>query len=100
MHVATADRVVVHNISRYLDELQQTSMPVLKPDRRAPLRPTVRQLRILHLMAYGLTDEKIASELRVTSRTVRTDVGALYTMFDVHSRFELGVAYSRWMAGH
>ncbi|KNX36583.1 hypothetical protein VV01_04525 [Luteipulveratus halotolerans] len=100
MHVVTADRVVVRNISLYLDELQQTSMPVLTPDRRAPLRPTVRQLRILHLMTYGLTDEKIASELTVTSRTVRNDVNALYTMFDVHSRFELGVAYTRWMAGH
>ena len=97
--VVTGDPTVVADALRYIDGAQQMSMPVLPKDRRAPLRPTLRQLRILHLMAYGLTDEKVASELRVTSRTVRNDVGALYVMFDVHSRFELGIAYRDWIAG-
>ncbi|KNX36582.1 hypothetical protein VV01_04520 [Luteipulveratus halotolerans] len=99
MSIVSSDSRVVGHSLRYLDSIQATSMPMFVKDRRAPLRPTVRQLRILHLMAYGLTDEKVASELKVTSRTVRNDVAALYTMFDVHSRFELGIAYRDWIAG-
>ncbi|MDE9365889.1 LuxR C-terminal-related transcriptional regulator [Luteipulveratus sp. YIM 133132] len=99
VYVVTADREVVQNVARHLQHVQDTSRPVLPRDRRRNLRPTLRQLRILHLMTYGLTDEKIAAALKVTSRTVRNDVRSLYVMFEVQSRFELGGAYTRWMAG-
>ncbi|MDE9365887.1 LuxR C-terminal-related transcriptional regulator [Luteipulveratus sp. YIM 133132] len=97
--VLSTDPVVVRNVRTLINRVQQASRPVLPRDRRRDLRPTLRQLRILHLMSYGLTDEKIAAELLVTSRTVRNDVAGLYVMFEVQSRFELGAAHSRWMAG-
>ncbi|MDF8265079.1 helix-turn-helix transcriptional regulator [Luteipulveratus flavus] len=98
-HLLTVDRRVIANVQTYIDSIAFTSRPVLPRDRRRNLRPTLRQLRILHLMSYGLTDEKIAAELKVTSRTVRNDVRSLYVMFEVQSRFELGAAYTRWVAG-
>ncbi|MDF8265080.1 helix-turn-helix transcriptional regulator [Luteipulveratus sp. YIM 133296] len=98
--VLVTDHVVLSNLRQVFKGIMPVSKPVLPRDRRRDLRPTLRQLRILHLMSYGLTDEKIAAELKVTSRTVRNDVAGLNAMFEVQSRFELGAAYSRWMAGH
>ncbi|WP_169787723.1 LuxR C-terminal-related transcriptional regulator [Luteipulveratus mongoliensis] len=99
-YIVTADRVVVQNVVTLIDRIVASSMPVQLRDRRRPLKPTLRQLRILHLMTYGMTDEKIASELKITSRTIRSAVADLYTMFEVQSRFELGIAYQRWVNGH
>ncbi|MDE9365888.1 LuxR C-terminal-related transcriptional regulator [Luteipulveratus sp. YIM 133132] len=97
--VVTSDRIAARHARAFVAAAQQTSRPVLPRDRRRDLRPTLRQLRILHLMSYGLTDEKIAAELTVTSRTVRNDVAGLYVMFEVQSRFELGAAYRGWFDG-
>ncbi|AKU17568.1 hypothetical protein VV02_19825 [Luteipulveratus mongoliensis] len=98
--VVVVDRQTTNLARSYIRGARETSMPVQFRDRRRALKPTLRQLRILHLMTYGMTDEKIASELKITSRTVRSAVADLYTMFEVQSRFELGIAYRRWMDGH
>lgn len=97
--VAATDSVVVQNTRRYLSSLSETSLPLSSRSRDSSVALTRRQGRVLSLMADGLTDDKIAHALKVTSRTVRADVSALYLMFDVHSRFELGIAFSHWLAG-
>lgn len=97
--VASTDRRVVQNIQAYQGALLQVSLPLTAQAREQSISPSRRQLRVLALMAKGLTDDKIAAALNVTSRTVRADVATLYTMFNVRSRFELGIAFSRWLTG-
>ncbi|AKU15003.1 LuxR C-terminal-related transcriptional regulator [Luteipulveratus mongoliensis] len=57
---------------------------------------STRQAMVLELLAADLIDEVIARKLRVTSRTIRKEVAALYLHFGVQSRFSLGIAYSQW----
>jgi DNA-binding CsgD family transcriptional regulator len=49
-------------------------------------------LRILQLMAGGLTDKAIAERLGIAERTCREHVSALYRQFGVRSRFQAGAA--------
>lgn len=96
--VAATDRRVLSAAKRYVDLLAELSVPVQPAWRQAGIDPTHRQTRIMALMARGLTDDAIGRELEVTSRTVRSDVARLSDAFEVNSRFELGLAWSRWLS--
>ncbi|WP_168207438.1 helix-turn-helix transcriptional regulator [Microlunatus elymi] len=98
MLVTTAKNAVLE-AERYLDSLMATSVP-LQPNWRDPsIRLTRRQLQILRLIAGDLTDERIAKELQLSQRQIRAEISALYQVFNVHSRFGLGLAYGSWAAG-
>lgn len=49
---------------------------------------TPREREVLELLAGGLADKEIASELQLSPNTVRNHVAALYSKIDVHSRGE------------
>lgn len=50
------------------------------------------RLRILQLLAEGLTDKAVAARLGIAERTCREHVAALYNHLKVRSRFQAGVA--------
>jgi DNA-binding CsgD family transcriptional regulator len=50
------------------------------------------RLRILQLLAEGLTDKTVAARLGISERTCREHVAALYNQLKVRSRFQAGVA--------
>ncbi len=51
-----------------------------------PLSP--QELRVLRLLAAGLTNAEIAQELVVSTNTVKTQVKSIYRKLDVRSRDE------------
>ena len=53
-----------------------------------------RQGQILTLAAAGLSDPEIASRLRVSYRTVRTQLERLFARYDLHTRT---AAVSAWL---
>ncbi|WP_427891698.1 helix-turn-helix domain-containing protein [Kribbella sp. GL6] len=55
----------------------------------------LRPRRIVALLADGLTDQAIASELGVTDRTVRREVALLCRVLQVDGRFQLGLEIAR-----
>ncbi len=64
-------------------------------DDRAPtarrLRLTTVQARVLHRLATGVTDEVVARELDISTRTVQRHVTQIMGMVGVRSRLELGL---------
>ncbi|WP_109509563.1 LuxR C-terminal-related transcriptional regulator [Nocardioides speluncae] len=96
--IAITDLRVVAVARRYVDQLAELSVPVRPTWRQAGIDPTRRQVRIMALMARGYTDEAIGRELDVTCRTIRADVARLSAAFEVGSRFELGLAWARWLS--
>lgn len=57
-----------------------------------PVELTARELRILELLAEGLSDGAIAATLGLSVRTIRTDVAAAMQTLGANTRFELGYA--------
>lgn len=96
--VAATDRQVLSAAKRYVDQLAELSVPVQPAWRQVGIDPTHRQVRMMALMARGLTDEAVGRELDVTSRTVRSEVARLADAFEVSSRFELGLVWARWLS--
>lgn len=79
------------------------------PPKRHPYRRTVRaepssdvltarQRAVAELLAAGAIDDAIARALRISGRTVRSDVAAIMSAFDAGSRFQAGVRYAGWRA--
>lgn len=58
---------------------------------------TPRELEVLSLMALGMSNDQIASELTITEGTVKNHVSSLYTKLGVNSRAE-AVAWA-WKNG-
>ncbi|TWP39003.1 helix-turn-helix transcriptional regulator [Leekyejoonella antrihumi] len=97
--VISTQRRFVGACIRYCETATSMGRPVQPTWRDPRIAPTVRQLRILRLLASGETDTATGSKLGLSDRLVRREVSGLYAMFNVQSRFELGVAYSTWLAG-
>lgn len=53
---------------------------------RVPTRLSVRQVRILELMAEGMTNDQIAHKIAFSASTVRQESMAIYRFLDVASR--------------
>jgi DNA-binding NarL/FixJ family response regulator len=51
-----------------------------------PRRLTQRELEVLHLVAYGETDQRIADRLYVSRRTINCHVANILAKLDVPSR--------------
>lgn len=93
------DREAVTAANRYLDGLREIAVAWQPNWRRDDVRPTVRQQRIMALLVCGATDEVVAKQLGLTSRTIRTEVAALAAQLGVTGRLELGMAYAAWLDG-
>ena len=57
------------------------------PDGRPPL--STRQLEVAHLVAQGVTDERIGRELHVSPRTIPADIRAVCALVGAASRAEM-----------
>lgn len=97
--LVTTDKAALRAAQRYVATILPTSTPLQPCWRNDLIRPTYRQLTLLHLMAHNLTDESIATEMGLSDRQIRAEVSSLYQTFAVHSRFSLGVAYASWNSG-
>ena len=86
--LVTRDRDAVAYVGLLLSQLMARAVPL---QRKTPVVLTPRQRAIVTLLAAGLTDEAIARRTGVTDRTVRRSIAELLEMFDVSSRFALGV---------
>ncbi|HEX5314605.1 MAG TPA: helix-turn-helix domain-containing protein [Gammaproteobacteria bacterium] len=79
--------------------LWERSSPIALADRASaqtdamtpPLPPGAQEL--LSLMAAGLNDKKIASELRISASTLNRRIGEIMKLLDARSRFQTG-----WLA--
>ena len=59
------------------------------PVPKAPAYPdglTAREVEVLRLVAQGLTNEQVAEQLVISSRTVNTHLTAIYRKIGVSSR--------------
>jgi DNA-binding CsgD family transcriptional regulator len=70
--------------------------------RATPKRPergweslTPTELRVVELVASGLTNPKVAAELYVSPRTIETHLGHVFAKLDLTSRVELAGAWAR-----
>jgi LuxR family maltose regulon positive regulatory protein len=56
---------------------------------------TDKELRVLNLLAGGLTDTEMAQEVGVSASTVRTHKRSIYSKLDVHNRMQAVLAARR-----
>ncbi|HUG28877.1 MAG TPA: LuxR C-terminal-related transcriptional regulator [Gemmatimonadales bacterium] len=56
---------------------------------------TPRQRQVIHLVAEGLTNKEIASQLNIAVHTVKTHVHTVLTTLRLRSRLELAVLVYR-----
>lgn len=89
------------------EDLWRRSLPLTLPEpgQRAgtghlPDRPTDDELRLLNLLATGITDDAIAKHLGVSHRTVQRRLRALLDRLDAETRFQAGLQANRrgWLA--
>ena len=97
--LVTTTRRTVRAAEDYVAALRARSTPLQPSWRNSAIAPTHRQLRILRLMAHDLTDERIATQVGLSERQIRSEVKKLYHLFNVTSRFSLGIAYDSWQTG-
>ncbi|OKI60835.1 hypothetical protein A6A27_28955 [Micromonospora sp. CB01531] len=74
-------------------ETQQQAVPIREVPGVLPL--TERQLEVAALLSRGAKDATIARRLRVSARTVTSDVGRLLDAFGVATRWEGGLVIGR-----
>jgi DNA-binding NarL/FixJ family response regulator len=89
------------------EDLWRRSLPLTLPDLArqmsdpgSPDRPTQEELRLLNLLATGITDDAIAKHLGVSHRTVQRRLRALLDRLDAETRFQAGLQAGRrgWLA--
>jgi DNA-binding NarL/FixJ family response regulator len=77
--------------------LARSSLPSGTED--APL--TGREIQVLQLLADGLSQDAIAKELFISSKTVSTHIQRILTKLDVHSRTQaVALAYRQRLVRH
>ncbi|MDH6711394.1 DNA-binding NarL/FixJ family response regulator [Kitasatospora sp. MAA19] len=59
-----------------------------------------RELEVLHLVADGMTNRKIGSELGITERTAREHVARILLKLGIQSRVEAAVIATKWQLKH
>lgn len=55
---------------------------------------TARQRRILQMLADGHSDESIARQLGLSSRSIRAEVATIRGALNAESRFQIGMRYA------
>lgn len=86
------------------EDLWRRSLPLALPESAPPTadpeRPTQEELRLLNLLAMGITDDAIAKHLGVSHRTVQRRLRALLDRLDAETRFQAGLQASRrgWLS--
>lgn len=87
----TADPACLTAAMAYWRAVLDTSFPCSEaPECRPEL--TARQWQVMALMSADVPDERIADELGVSVRTVRTDIARVMAALGARSRFSLGRA--------
>ncbi|MCW3842752.1 helix-turn-helix transcriptional regulator [Micromonospora yasonensis] len=87
------DSDVVMAFCQLWRETQQQAVPIREAPGVLPL--TERQLQVAALLSRGAKDATIARRLRVSTRTVTSDVGRLLDAFGVATRWEGGLVMGR-----
>ena len=80
------------------ETLWRLSVPLHRPERELgnqPDQPPLRDRQVLMMLAGGATDETIARQLGVSSRTVERRVRALLDRLGANTRFQAGVQAAR-----
>lgn len=89
------------------EDLWRRSLPLTLPDLapqttdpRSPDQPTQEELRLLNLLATGITDDAIAKHLNVSYRTMQRRLRALLDRLDADTRFQAGLQANRrgWLS--
>ncbi|MGO3886341.1 MAG: helix-turn-helix domain-containing protein, partial [Mycetocola sp.] len=83
---ALADEHGHDEISALFDDLAHVHSPVPALGERPVL--SERELRVLNLAKFGLSNAKIAAELFVSANTVKTQLGSVYAKLGVPGRAE------------
>ncbi|OLF12870.1 hypothetical protein BLA60_06290 [Actinophytocola xinjiangensis] len=87
------------------EDLWRRALPLALPQARtgtgaSPDEPTDEELRLLNLLATGITDDAIAKHLGVSHRTVQRRLRALLDRLDAETRFQAGLQANRrgWLS--
>lgn len=91
--MALTDPATIEAAVRYWRAVIGTAVPC-RPMRAAPPGLSPRQHQVLALLGQDLSDERVASVLGVSIRTVRSDVARALRTLGVGSRFAAGVEYA------
>jgi DNA-binding NarL/FixJ family response regulator len=69
-----------------LNPLDAIPSPLAKSPTTYPARLTAREVKVLRLVAQGLTNEQVAEQLTISPRTVNTHLTSIYGKIQVSSR--------------
>jgi DNA-binding CsgD family transcriptional regulator len=78
----------------YFEDIWHAAAPLTSDGPVTLNRFTVRQQRILELLAQGMTDDMVSRELKVSTRSVRSEVAIIRDVLGASSRFEAGLKYA------
>lgn len=96
------DRDLIALLIDLFEQVWQDSIPVpnLEQDPDDLTEPTTQTLELLSLLSMGLTDEVIATELGLSTRTVARRVNRLNLLLEARGRFQLGLQAQRrgWLS--
>ncbi len=98
IYLASGNRLVMGG--RGVDETTKQMLGELAQGARGPSdaewsRLTKTELKVVHLVARGLSNSRIAEELFVSTRTVRSHLEHAFKKLSVRSRVELAVKVAR-----
>jgi len=93
---ALAPQQAVAYALEILDHALGTAPLRHRASQRSPAGLTARELEVLRLVAAGLTDSQVASQLTLSRRTVSAHLASIYGKLGVSSR----TAAAHWMAEH
>jgi LuxR family maltose regulon positive regulatory protein len=78
--------IPAHYLRKLLAALEQDASEAASPVAKLPEPLTEREMEVLHLVAAGKANRRIASELFVSLGTVKTHINNLYRKLEAHSR--------------
>lgn len=76
----------VLNDSSYLAISSEVSTAIIKSKKKSSFNLTKQQVRILEMVAEGLTNKEIAEDIHVTVRTVKNYLTVIYSILQVNNR--------------
>jgi DNA-binding NarL/FixJ family response regulator len=90
--IAEGDAVVAPSVTRRLLDRFASRLPAADSPTPAALRTlTERELQVLKLVAKGLSNSEIATELFVSETTVKTHIGHLFAKLQLRDRVQAAV---------
>ena len=78
--------IPAHYLRKLLAALERDASEAASPVAKLPEPLTEREMEVLHLVAAGKANRRIASELFVSVGTVKTHINNLYRKLEAHSR--------------